>query len=71
VLAHGRVGETYNIGGNSEKKNLEIVGAICQLLDELRPNDSAVPHSQLVTFVKDRPGHDRRYAMDTHKIDAN
>ncbi|HKM85713.1 MAG TPA: dTDP-glucose 4,6-dehydratase [Terriglobales bacterium] len=69
VLAHGRAGETYNIGGRSEKKNLEIVGAICQLLDELRPNDLAVPHSKLVTFVKDRPGHDRRYAMDTRKIE--
>ena len=70
VLARGRVGETYNIGGRSEKKNLEIVGAICELLDELRPeNDPAVPHSKLVTFVKDRPGHDRRYAMDTRKIE--
>src|SRR5450755_1535079 len=69
VLAHGRAGETYNIGGRSEKKNLEIVGAICALLDELRPADPAVPHSKLVTFVKDRPGHDRRYAMDTRKIE--
>ena len=69
VLSNGRVGETYNIGGRSEKKNLEIVGAICELLDELRPNDPAVPHSTLVTFVKDRPGHDRRYAMDTRKIE--
>ncbi|MGA2234369.1 MAG: dTDP-glucose 4,6-dehydratase [Terriglobales bacterium] len=69
VLSHGRAGETYNIGGRSEKKNLEIIGAICQLLDELRPNDPAVPHSKLITFVKDRPGHDRRYAMDTRKIE--
>jgi dTDP-glucose 4,6-dehydratase len=69
VLSRGRVGETYNIGGRSEKKNLEIVGAICELLDELRPNDPAVPHSKLVSFVKDRPGHDRRYAMDTRKIE--
>ena len=69
VLAHGRVGETYNIGGRSEQKNLAIVGAICELLDELRPNDPAVPHNKLVTFVKDRPGHDRRYAMDTRKIE--
>jgi len=69
VLSNGRVGETYNIGGRSEKKNLEIVGAICELLDELRPNDPAVPHNKLVTFVKDRPGHDRRYAMDTRKIE--
>jgi dTDP-glucose 4,6-dehydratase len=69
VLAHGRAGETYNLGGRSEKKNLEIVGAICGLLDELRPNDPTVPHSKLVAFVKDRPGHDRRYAMDTRKIE--
>jgi dTDP-glucose 4,6-dehydratase len=70
VLAHGRAGETYNIGGRSEKKNLDIVGTICQLLDELRPNDPDVPHGKLVTFVKDRPGHDRRYAMDTRKIEC-
>jgi dTDP-glucose 4,6-dehydratase len=69
VLSDGRVGETYNIGGRSEKKNLEIIGAVCQLLDELRPNDPVIPHSKLVTFVKDRPGHDRRYAMDTRKIE--
>ena len=69
VLAHGRAGETYNIGGRSEKKNLEIVGAICGLLDEVRPDDPAVPHNKLITFVKDRPGHDRRYAMDTGKIE--
>jgi dTDP-glucose 4,6-dehydratase len=69
VLSRGRVGETYNIGGRSEKRNLEIIGAICELLDELRPNDPAVPHSKLVSFVKDRPGHDRRYAMDSRKIE--
>jgi len=69
VLTRGRVGETYNIGGRSEKKNLEIVGAICKLLDQLRPGDPVVPHDHLVTFVKDRPGHDRRYAMDTRKIE--
>jgi dTDP-glucose 4,6-dehydratase len=70
VLSQGRVGETYNIGGQSEKKNLEIVGAICDLLDELRPNDPVVPHRKLVNFVTDRPGHDRRYAMDTRKIES-
>src|SRR5258708_152888 len=69
VLSQGRVGETYNIGGRSEKRNLEIIGAVCDLLDEVRPNDPAVPHGKLVTFVKDRPGHDRRYAMDTRKIE--
>jgi dTDP-glucose 4,6-dehydratase len=69
VLARGRVGETYNIGGGSEKNNLEIVGTICKLLDEMRPGDPVIPHNRLITFVKDRPGHDRRYAMDTRKIE--
>jgi dTDP-glucose 4,6-dehydratase len=69
VLSHGRVGETYNIGGGSEKQNLEIVGTICAMLDELRPRDPVVPHSSLTTFIQDRPGHDRRYAMDTTKIE--
>jgi dTDP-glucose 4,6-dehydratase len=69
VLAGGRAGETYNIGGRSEKKNLEIVGVISALLDELRPQDPVVPHNSLITFVKDRPGHDRRYAMDASKIE--
>jgi dTDP-glucose 4,6-dehydratase len=69
VLAQGRIGETYNIGGCNEKKNLEIVHTVCALLDGLRPNDPVVPHRTLITFVKDRPGHDRRYAMDTHKIE--
>jgi dTDP-glucose 4,6-dehydratase len=68
VLAGGRAGECYCIGGLNEKPNLEIVEMLCGLLDELRPNDPVVPHKQLVTFVKDRPGHDRRYAMDTRKI---
>jgi dTDP-glucose 4,6-dehydratase len=71
VLARGRVGETYNVGGRSEKTNLEIIDSVCQLLDELRPNDPVMPHSKLVTFVKDRPGHDRRYAMDTRKIERD
>lgn len=69
VLAQGQVGETHNIGGCSEKKNLEIVHMICELLDELRPGDAVVPHRKLVSFVKDRPGHDRRYAMDASKIE--
>lgn len=69
VLAHGQPGETYNIGGWNEKKNLEIVNTICDLLDELRPNDPVVPHRGLVSFVKDRPGHDWRYAMDARKIE--
>jgi len=69
VLARGRPGETYNIGGWNEKKNLEIVETVCTLLDELCPKDPVVPHRQLVTFVKDRPGHDRRYAIDARKIE--
>jgi dTDP-glucose 4,6-dehydratase len=69
VLSQGTVGSTYNIGGCNEKKNLEIVNTVCELLDELRPNDPVVPHRSLITFVKDRPGHDRRYAMDTRKIE--
>jgi dTDP-glucose 4,6-dehydratase len=69
VLSQGRLGDTYNIGGCNEKKNLEIVNTVCGLLDECRPNDPVVPHCNLVTFVKDRPGHDRRYAMDTRKIE--
>lgn len=68
VLAHGRLGETYNIGGQNELKNLEVVRTICSTLDELRPNDPVVPHKTLITFVTDRPGHDRRYAMNTTKI---
>jgi dTDP-glucose 4,6-dehydratase len=69
VLARGKVGETYNVGGRNEKPNLEIVHAICSILDELRPADPVVPHSKLITYVVDRPGHDRRYAMDTRKIE--
>jgi dTDP-glucose 4,6-dehydratase len=68
VLARGRVGETYNIGGWNEKTNIDIVRTICALLDELRP-DPAGSHSRLITYVKDRPGHDRRYAIDARKIE--
>ena len=66
VLRRGRPGETYNIGGNSERNNLEVVKSICAILDELRPD--AAPHARLIAFVKDRPGHDRRYAMNPQKI---
>jgi len=69
VLARGRVGETYNIGGWNEKPNLEIVHTICSILDELQPSDPVLPHSKLITYVQDRPGHDRRYAIDAHKIE--
>ncbi len=70
VLARGRVGETYNIGGQNEVRNLDVVHTICSVLDELRPRDPVVPHSKLITFVKDRPGHDQRYAMNTAKIES-
>jgi dTDP-glucose 4,6-dehydratase len=69
VLAKGRTGETYNIGGRSEKPNIEIVETVCSILDELCPHDPVVPHQKLITFVKDRPGHDRRYAIDGRKIE--
>jgi dTDP-glucose 4,6-dehydratase len=69
VLAGGNPGETYNIGGWNEKPNLEIVETICSILDELCPQDPVLPHRNLLTFVKDRPGHDRRYAMDARKIE--
>ncbi len=66
VLERGRPGETYNIGGNSEKRNIEVVRAMCAILDRVRPQHA--PHEKLVTYVKDRPGHDRRYAIDATKI---
>ena len=69
VLEDGRVGETYNVGGNSEMPNIDIVRRVCALVDELRP-DPAGPRERLITFVKDRPGHDRRYAIDAAKIAA-
>lgn len=68
VLADGNPGETYNIGGRSEKSNIEVVQTLCCLLDELRPADSQ-SYSSLITFVKDRPGHDQRYAIDSSKIE--
>ena len=68
VLGRGRAGETYNIGGNSERANIEVVGAICDLVDEMRPEAGAKPRRELIAFVQDRPGHDRRYAIDAQKI---
>ena len=68
VLAKGQPGQTYNIGGNCEQTNLDVVQAICRLVDELRPGLPHAPCSSLVTFVEDRPGHDRRYAIDASKI---
>jgi dTDP-glucose 4,6-dehydratase len=69
VLAKGRLGEVYNIGGWNEKTNLEIVHTICTLLDELAPNPLRPHSSVLITYVQDRPGHDRRYAIDARKIE--
>ena len=66
VLERGRVGETYNVGGWNEKTNLEVVQSICAVLDELRPQGA--PHASLIAYVQDRPGHDRRYAIDAGKI---
>jgi dTDP-glucose 4,6-dehydratase len=68
VLEAGRVGETYNIGGWNERPNLDIVHTICGLLDELRPKPDGSPYSSQIRFVTDRPGHDRRYAIDARKI---
>jgi dTDP-glucose 4,6-dehydratase len=70
VLRKGRIGQTYNIGGGSQPSNLEVVQQLCTALDKLLPNSASVPHSSLMRFVPDRPGHDRRYAMDTNKIKA-
>jgi dTDP-glucose 4,6-dehydratase len=68
VLARGRIGETYNIGGWNERRNLDIVKTICDIVDELAGRSGPARH-ELITFVKDRPGHDRRYAMDASKIE--
>jgi dTDP-glucose 4,6-dehydratase len=66
VLARGRPGEVYNVGGNAEKRNLEVVHALCDALQEQRPREGG--YRPLVAFVADRPGHDRRYAIDARKI---
>ena len=68
VLAKGEMGETYNIGGNNEIKNIDVVTIICSLLDEISPREDGSSYSDLITFVKDRPGHDFRYAIDAEKI---
>ncbi len=69
VLKKGRVGETYNVGGCNQRSNREVVHKLCELLDELVPDSPYKPHAQLITSVKDRPGHDRRYAIDAAKIE--
>jgi dTDP-glucose 4,6-dehydratase len=68
VLKDGRIGETYNIGGNSERSNIAVVGMICDLVDEMRPRVGSDSRRSLITYVPDRPGHDRRYAIDASKL---
>jgi dTDP-glucose 4,6-dehydratase len=69
VLEAGRLGETYNVGGWNEKPNIDIVHIVCALLDELRPRTDGQPYATQIAYVKDRPGHDRRYAIDARKIE--
>ena len=68
VLDKGRIGETYNVGGNSERTNIVVVKTICAILDDVAPLANGKPHESLITFVRDRPGHDRRYAIDAGKL---
>ena len=69
VLEAGRVGETYNVGGWNEKPNIEIVKTVCALLDQLKPRSDGKPYAEQITYVTDRPGHDRRYAIDARKLE--
>lgn len=68
VLERGKLGETYNIGGDAERQNIEVARAVCAIMDERVPNAPHAPHDSLIEYVTDRPGHDRRYAMDASKI---
>ena len=68
ILQEGAIGDTYNIGGNNEISNINIVESICTILDKLKPSNSGKSYKQLISFVKDRPGHDFRYAINTTKI---
>lgn len=68
ILKLGKPGETYNVGGSSEKANIDVVHTICELMDELVPQSPSRPHKSLIKFVTDRPGHDRRYAVDASKL---
>lgn len=70
VLERGNVGETYNVGGCNQRTNIDVVNTVCALLDELLPDSPNVPHRKLITHVQDRPGHDRRYAIDATKIES-
>ena len=69
VLEKGKIGETYNVGGGNQQANIDVVHMLCDLLDELAPDSPHRPHRQLIRFVQDRPGHDRRYAIDARKIE--
>jgi dTDP-glucose 4,6-dehydratase len=71
VVQKGTVGETYNIGGNSQRKNIDVVRGICSVLDRLRPRANSAPYEALITYVPDRPGHDYRYAISTEKIQSH
>ena len=68
VLQHGKIGDTYNIGGHNEIRNIDIVNTICSILDELKPRSNHQSYSELIVYVTDRPGHDFRYAIDASKI---
>ena len=68
IIEKGEIGETYNVGGNNEFKNIDIVKTICNLLDNIRPSENLKSYQELITFVKDRPGHDLRYAIDSSKL---
>jgi dTDP-glucose 4,6-dehydratase len=68
ILRHGKIGETYNVGGYNEKTNLEVVKTLCMILDQLKPKSNGKSYSDQITFVKDRPGHDKRYAIDASKL---
>ena len=70
VIQKGRIGETYAVGGDNQPPNLEIVNTICHIMDEFQPDSPYFPHSQLIKFVADRPGHDRRYSIEINKIQS-
>jgi dTDP-glucose 4,6-dehydratase len=70
IVTEGEIGEVYNVGGHNEKTNIEVVKTMCAILDELRPRDDGQNYEDQITYVADRPGHDRRYAIDASKIDA-
>jgi dTDP-glucose 4,6-dehydratase len=69
ILNEGQIGETYNVGGWNEKKNLEVVETLCAILDELKPKSDGKSYADQITYVKDRPGHDKRYAIDPSKLE--